>query len=244
MTDQIPQSETVIGVIEQAVNDQLASITRGGDPYLYVQAIALNASRTAARELAQLGLVNSLGPGQHAMVTADPERNHGRASISRTMVPVWAPAGQLWAGDPVEAVRDEYVLTESEAAVVSALAADFQDLAARDEPPPDEDVCRAETVTVDGREETVVVRGREPMTDLDKEMFAELVEATRAYVAEHDPHIEIRQELAAAWMGIASRVPNGPEKDRLRAAAKAAQEALGARGISGDGGLDVDIPRA
>lgn len=129
VTEEKPQSDVVIELIEQAVNDQLARVTFGGDPYQFVQAIAWNASRAAAGELARRGLVNSLGPGQHAMVTVDPDRNHGRASITRGMVPINAAVGLLRAGDPLELVREEFSLTEPEVAVVAALASDFQDLA-------------------------------------------------------------------------------------------------------------------
>lgn len=123
------QQDPVIGVIEQAVNDQFGRITLGGDPGQYVQAIAWNAAREAARVLARRGLINSLGPGDHAMVTVDPDRNHGRVSITRGMVPITAAAGMLRAGDPLELVREEFGLTPAEAAVVSALAGDFQDAA-------------------------------------------------------------------------------------------------------------------
>lgn len=129
MTEKPNHADAVIGVIEQAVNDQLARVTFGGDPYQFVQAIAWNASRAAAGELARSGLINSLGPGQHAMVTVDPARNHGRASITRRMVPIWSPAGLLRAGDPVEVIREEFDLTEAEAAVIAALVDDFADLA-------------------------------------------------------------------------------------------------------------------
>lgn len=129
MTEEKPQSEAAISVIEQAVNDQLARVTFGGDTHQFVQAIAWNASRAAAGELARRGLINSLGPGQHAMVTVDPDRNHGRASITRGMTPIKAAAGMLRAGDPLELVREEFDLTEPETAVVAALAGDFQDLA-------------------------------------------------------------------------------------------------------------------
>lgn len=246
MADQT-QQDVVIGVVEQAINNQLARVTFGGDPGRYVEAIAWNAGREAARELARRGLVNSLGPGQHAMVTVDPERNHGRASITRRMVPIWSPAGLLRAGDPVEVIREEFDLTEAEAAVIAALSDDFQDLAAGDdyddeEPaPPEVDACRTEIVDVDGRQEVVRVRGAEPMDDLDREMFAELVAATRAYAAQ-DEHMGVRQELASAWMAVARRMPEGPEKGRLRAAVTAAQEVLRARRNNGDGDANVDIP--
>lgn len=92
-------------------------------------------------------------------------------------------------------------------------------------PPEEQDVCRTEIVSVDGQEQAVRVRGREPMTDLDREVFAELVAAARRRAAE-DGHMGIRQELALAWMGAAGLIPNGPEKRRLRAAMKAAKEAL------------------
>jgi uncharacterized protein (DUF433 family) len=121
--------DDVIGIIERAVNDQVARVTFGGDPGQYVQAIAWNASRAAARELARQGLVNNLGPGHHAMVTVDEARNHGRASITRRMVPIWSPVGLLRAGDPVEVIREEFDLTEAEAAVVAALGEDLADLA-------------------------------------------------------------------------------------------------------------------
>lgn len=179
------------------------------------------------------------GPGHHVVVTVDPARNHGRVSISQGMVPIWAAAGLLWAEDPIGVVRDEYGLTETEAAVVAALAEDFQDLCAQHQPPPDADACRVEAVTVDGQQEVVRVRGAEPMTDLDRAMFAEMVAAARAHVAKHDEHIGVRQELARAWMGVASRIPNSPAKERLRAAVRAAQRALSARSGSGEGGADV-----
>jgi uncharacterized protein (DUF433 family) len=129
VTNEKSPQDAVIGVIEQAINDQLTRITYVGDREQYVQGIAWNASRAAARELAQRGLVNSLGPGHHVMVTVDPDRNNGRVCITRRMVPIWSPAGLLRAGDPVEVVREEFDLTEPEAAVVAALADDFADLA-------------------------------------------------------------------------------------------------------------------
>jgi DNA-binding protein YbaB len=198
----------------------------------------MDRAEDAALAVAAVNAYGDLGPGHHVMVTVDPARNHGRVSISRGMVPIWSAAGLLWAEDPIEVVRDEYGLTEAESAVVAALAEDFQDLCAQHQPPPDADACRVETVTVDGQKEVVRVRGAEPMTDLDRAMFAELVAAARAHVAKHDEHIGVRQELARAWMGVASRIPNSPEKERLRAAVKAAQQALVARSDSGEGGAD------
>lgn len=71
----------------------------------------------------------AVGPGHHALVTVDKARNLGRASLSRNMVPIWVTVGLLVAGEPLEVVQAEYGLTEAEAAVVAALAADFRDLA-------------------------------------------------------------------------------------------------------------------
>lgn len=272
-------------------------------------------------ELAERRRATATGPGHHVLVTVDPERNGGRVSFNAGMVPLYAAIGLLNAGDSVEQVREEYALDEAQAAVVAALAEDFRDLAAGDEPAPAEealrpvyrerahlvahlaglypsviafsdpeepewpvvyvdtpagqcswhlsladldlfghveqvpaddpraqwdghtteekyqrlaalrelpeveDTCRTEIVSVDGRQEAIRVRGREPMTDLDREMFAEMVAAARRHAAE-DEHMGVRQELAMAWMGAAVSIPNGPEKTRLRAAVKAAKEAL------------------
>lgn len=178
------------------------------------------------------------GPGHHMLVTVDPHRNYGRASITRGMVPIWAAASVLRAGEPPEVVREEFDLTEDEVAVVAALAADVDDLVGV---PPAEDTCRPVEVTVDGRPEVVRVRGAEPMTELDRAMFAELVAAARARAGE-DEHMGVRQELAMAWMKAAARIPEGQEKTRLRAAVRAAQTALNARRDHGDGGEIVDIP--
>jgi uncharacterized protein (DUF433 family) len=199
-------------------------------------------------ELVALQLA-AAGPGHHASITADPERNGGRASFTAGMVPLYAAIGLLNAGYSPEHVREEFGLTEDQVVVAAALVDDFRDLAAggvhddEEPPPPDEDACRAVEATVDGRPEVVRVRGAEPMTDLDRAMFAELVAATRAYAAE-DEHMAVRQELAMAWMTAAARIPEGPEKTRLRAAVKAAQEALQTRRNNGDGDANVDIPGA
>lgn len=197
---------------------------------------------TAVRNALLKAHRDDMGPGHHVLVTVDEARNNGRASITRSMVPIWSPAGLLRAGDPVEVVREEFDLTEAEAAVIAALVEDFSDLDLGDEnaAPPEEDVCRSETVTIDGQPETVRVRGREPMTDLDRSMFGELVAAARAWAAQ-DEHMAVRQELAAAWMRAAARMPEGPEKTRLRAAVKGAQAALNAHRDHRDGGGHVDI---
>lgn len=79
-------------------------------------------------ELAERRRVVGAGSGCHVLVTVDPGRNHGRVSISRGMTPVWAAAGLLRAGEPVEVVRGEYGLTEPEAVLVQALLEDFTEL--------------------------------------------------------------------------------------------------------------------
>jgi len=135
MTNQRSPQDTAIAVIEQAVLDQQARITWAGDPGQYLRAVAWNAARTAVQELAQQGMLPPTSPGHHVQVTVDPRRNHGRASISRSMVPIWSPAGLLWAGDPVEVIRDEFDLTAAEAVVVAALADDFRDLTEGDDDP-------------------------------------------------------------------------------------------------------------
>lgn len=187
--------------------------------------------------------LDAAGPGDHVLVTVDPGRNHGRVSIARGMVPIWSPAGLLRAGDPVEVIREEFDLTEAEARVIAALVDDFTDLDLGDDntPPPAENSCHPEVVVVDGQQEVVHVGGREPMTDQDRAALAELVDAARRYTAACDPHIGTRQELAMAWMQAAARIPDGPEKDRLRAAIRAAQQAL-TPDRSGDGGTDVHFP--
>jgi uncharacterized protein (DUF433 family) len=239
--------DDVIGIIERAVNDQVARVTFGGDPGQYVQAIAWNASRAAARELARQGLVNNLGPGHHAMVTVDEARNHGRASITRRMVPIWSPVGLLRAGDPVEVIREEFDLTEAEAAVVAALGEDLADLARvgaeqddgdDDSPPPELDTCRPVQVTVDGQEEIVRVHGAEPMDEQDRAALAELVAATRRHVQSTKPHLGVQQELIMACLAAMRCIPDGEVrrgctvtdgakvKARLKAAVTAAREAL------------------
>ncbi len=135
MIDHETPQDTAIAVIEQAVLDQQARITWAGDPGQYLRAVAWNAARTAVQELAQQGMLPPTSPGHHVQVTVDPRRNHGRASISRSMVPIWSPAGLLWAGDPVEVIRDEFDLTAAEAVVVAALADDFRDLTEGDDDP-------------------------------------------------------------------------------------------------------------
>ena len=62
------------------------------------------------------------GLGHHVLVTVDGARNCGSASISRRMVPLYAPLGLLLAGDTEETVREEYDLTEAELRLVAALA--------------------------------------------------------------------------------------------------------------------------
>lgn len=185
------------------------------------------------------------GPGHHVLVTVDEERNHGRASITRRMVPIWSPAGLLRAGDPVSVIREEFDLTESEAAVIVALTEDFTDLAAGDNyedddepPPPELTPCRLERVVVDGEEQMVRVHGDEPMDDLDRAALTELVSASRAYAAANDEHMGVRQELAGAWMAAARSMPESAEKTRLRAAVKAALQALGAHRDRAGGGTD------
>lgn len=70
------------------------------------------------------------GPGDHVMVTVDPARNGGSASLSRRMVPLPAALGLLLAGEPLATVRDEYDLTEAEGRVVEALAELVRELSA------------------------------------------------------------------------------------------------------------------
>lgn len=197
-------------------------------------------------ELAERRRTAGAGPGHHVLVTVDEARNNGRASISRGMVPIWSPAGLLRAGDPVSVVREEFGLTEPEAAVVAALVEDFTDLDVGDNyedddepPPPELAPCRLERVVVDGEEQVVRVHGDEPMDDLDRAALAEVVSASLAYAAQ-DEHMGVRQELAGAWMAAARSMPESPEKTRLRAAVKSARQALNAHRDQGaDGGEGV-----
>jgi uncharacterized protein (DUF433 family) len=192
------------------------------------------------------------GPGDHVLVTVDPQRNFGRVSIAHCMVPIRAAAGLLYAGEKVEAVREEYGLTAAEVAVVAALAEDFRDITGDEEhagdvaPPPELDSCRPVDVVVGGQEETVVVHGREPLDEQGRAALAELVVAARRRAETKDPHAGVRQELVGAARLARWCIPDGTVrtrfgehdgaevKARLRAAVTAAREALSARRNDGD----------
>lgn len=81
-------------------------------------------SLAAAERVVGAGLLASAPdtPGHHVMVTVDPARNCGAASITRTMVPLYAAIGLLLAGDTEDIVCEEYDLTTPELRLVAALA--------------------------------------------------------------------------------------------------------------------------
>jgi len=103
--------------------------------------------------------------------------------------------------------------------------------------PPAEDVCRPVQLEVAGEELVVAVHGREPMTELDRAHFAEVVAAAQRAVAAQHPNVGVVQELLAASRLARWCIPDGPVgrigqhdgtavKDRLAAAARAARDAL------------------
>lgn len=206
-------------------------------------------------ELVERRRTAEAGPGHRVLVTVDADRNNGRVSIARSMVPIWSPAGLLRAGDSVEVVCEEFDLTEAEAAVIAALVEDFSDLdLGEDNAQPPDNGCRPELVVVDGQKEVVRVVGSERMDDQDRAMLAELVAVTKAYVAKNNPHLGVIQELLAAERSARRCIPNGvvqtrlgrhdgvAVKERLRAAVQAARDALiNPTGREGGGDI-VDIP--
>lgn len=193
-------------------------------------------------ELADRRRASAAGPGHHVLVTVDPARNHGRASIARGMVPIWSPAGLLRAGAPMEVACEEFGLTEAEAAVVAALVDDFADLETdeddEDSPQPELDTCRPVRIAVDGQEEIVRVHGPVPMDEQDRAALAALVAATRRHVEATKPHLGVQQELIMACLAAVRCIPDGEVrggctisdgakvKARLKAAVASANDAL------------------
>lgn len=197
------------------------------------------------------------GPGDHVLVTVDRARNFGQASIAHCMVPIRAAAGLLYAGEPVESVREEYGLTAAEVAVVAALAEDFRDVAGDEEggaaPPPGLDSCQSVQVVVEGQEETVVVRGGKPLDEEGRAALAEVVVAAHRHAVATNPHFGVIQELLAATRLARWCIPDGrvhtrfgvhtgaEVKERLQAAVQAARAALTPpRPPSGEGTGDLE----
>lgn len=194
------------------------------------------------------------GPGYHVLVTVDPDRNHGRASISSCQAPIHAAAGLLRAGETPEAVRAEFGLSAAALVVVAALSQDFADLAAdledEDDVPPAGDACRPVRVPVDGHAEVIRVHAAEPMSEQARAALGEVVSAARRHILAANPHLGVIQELLAAARIARLCIPdgvvhtpfgtrNGTEvKDRLRAAAWAA------RGLLTPPKVEGDIPEA
>jgi hypothetical protein len=87
------------------------------------------------------------------------------------------------------------------------------------------DQCRPVEVTVDGHPETVRVHGPQPPSPGERAALEDLVTAARQLMAE-DHYGGVRQDLSLARMHACTALPDGPVRQRLRDAIRAAMTAL------------------
>lgn len=70
--------------------------------------------------------------------------------------------------------------------------------------------CHVEHVDLDGDAQPVLVHGGGKLSNADRAALADLVHATRRHLAEHDPHLGLRQSLTRAVRDALRCIPDGP----------------------------------
>lgn len=119
-------AKTVAERVYDVLHELVATENAGYGLWLVDEESLRQAVATLTAQGLLAGASAPASPGHHVMVTVDPARNMGSASITRAMVPLYAPMGLLLAGDTEAVVREEYNLTEGELRLVAALTEDVR----------------------------------------------------------------------------------------------------------------------